>query len=108
MEIQEFVGSKVWVKRRGLPDHVGHITAVSKPVLLEDIASTVIASTFSIKLASGDAIETTGVNILKIEHAGYPAALLHATPGLEGRLEGSRVWRLPVRFSFAADRPEKS
>ncbi len=72
MELQQFVGSRVWIKRRGQPDHEGRIAGIARPVLLEDIASTVTASTFKIALPCGDAIETTGVNILRIEHAAYP------------------------------------
>jgi hypothetical protein len=37
-------------------------------VVLEDIASSVTASTFKIELCTGDVIQTTGVNIVNIEH----------------------------------------
>lgn len=71
MKVQELVGSKVWVKERGLAERVGHISSVLKPVDLEEIESSVTASTFRIEMASGGVVETTGVNISKIEHAGY-------------------------------------
>jgi hypothetical protein len=71
MELRELIGSRVWVKQRSSPDSVGRIASIPRPVVLEDIASSVIASTFKIELRTGDVIQTTGVNILKIDHDGF-------------------------------------
>jgi hypothetical protein len=61
----------MWVKLRGGPDHLGRISSIPEPVVLENIESTVTASTFRIDLSSGDVVETTGVNILRIDHGQY-------------------------------------
>ena len=68
MELQGLIGSEVWIKKRGLPDDVGRIASIPKEVVLEDLASSVTASTFRVELRTGDVVETTGVNILKIDH----------------------------------------
>jgi hypothetical protein len=71
MKVEELIGCQVWVKKGGLPEHIGRISSVLKSVHLESIASSVTASSFRIDLASGDVIETTGVNLCKIDHEGY-------------------------------------
>ncbi len=71
MRVQDIVGAKVWVEQPGLAEHVGYVAAVSKPINLEDIESSVDASMFRIVLESGDVVDTSGFNLLEIEHAGY-------------------------------------
>jgi hypothetical protein len=68
MDIKDLIGRKVWVKQRGeLDERPGRISSVPRPVILESIQSTITASTFRIDLPSGDVLETTGVNIVRIE-----------------------------------------
>ena len=68
MDIKDLIACKVWVKqRRGLDERPGRISSVPRPVILESIQSTITASTFRIDLPSGDVVETTGVNIVRIE-----------------------------------------
>jgi hypothetical protein len=71
MKVQELVGAKVWVKDRFLPRHKGRIASILKAIDLDDIGSSVTASIFRIELTSGDIIETSGFNIVQIDHAGY-------------------------------------
>ncbi len=71
MKVEDLVGAKVWVEQPGLAKHVGYIATVSKPVNLEDIEASVDASMFRIVLESGDVVDTSGLNLLEIEHAGY-------------------------------------
>jgi hypothetical protein len=71
MKVQELVGAKVWVKDRFLPRHKGRIASILKAIDLDDIGSSVTASIFRIELTSGDIIETSGFNIIQIDHAGY-------------------------------------
>jgi hypothetical protein len=71
MKVQDLVGAKVWVEQSGLAECVGYIVNVPKPVNLEDIKSSVDASVFTILLESGDVVETSGFNLLGIDHAGY-------------------------------------
>jgi hypothetical protein len=71
MEVHDLVGSKVWVKERGLAERIGYIAAVWKAVDHEDIETSINASTFIILLESGDLLETAGFNLSKIEHAGF-------------------------------------
>ena len=71
MKVQDLVGAKVWIEQFGLPECVGYIVHVPKPVNLEDIELSVDASVFTILLESGDIVETSGFNLLEIEHAGY-------------------------------------
>lgn len=71
MKVEELIGCRVWVKNAGLPEQIGQISRVLKSVHLEGIASSVTDSSFRIDLASGNVIETTGVNIRKIDHEGY-------------------------------------
>ena len=65
-EVEDLVGSKVWLKPRGLPETTGYISSVVKPVNLEDIQSSITMSTFRIDLPSGDVVETSGFNITGI------------------------------------------
>jgi hypothetical protein len=71
MKVQDLVGAKVWVEQSGLAECVGYIVNVPRPVNLEDIELSVDASVFTILLESGDVVETSGFNLLEIEHAGY-------------------------------------
>jgi hypothetical protein len=71
MKVQDLVGAKVWVEQSGLAECVGYIANVPKPVNLEDNELSVDASVFTIQLESGDVVETSGFNLLEIEHAGY-------------------------------------
>jgi hypothetical protein len=71
MKVQELIGAKVWVKDRFLPRRKGRIANILKAIELDDIGSSVTASIFRIELASGDIIETSGFNIVQIEHARY-------------------------------------
>ncbi len=71
MKVQDLVGAKVWVEQSGLAEGVGYIVNVPEPVNLEDIELSVDASVFTILLESGDVVETSGFNLLEIEHAGY-------------------------------------
>ena len=71
MKVQELVGSRVWLKPPDRPETTGHIMGITKPVDLRNIESSINASTFTIELASGDVIETSGFNLYKIDHAGY-------------------------------------
>jgi hypothetical protein len=71
VKVQDLLGAKVWVEQPGLAEHVGYIAAVSEPVNLEDIKSSVDASMFRIVMESGDVVDTSGFNLLEIEHAGY-------------------------------------
>jgi hypothetical protein len=68
VELQELIGSQVRIRQRSSPGQVGRIAGIPRPVVLEDIASSVTASTFKIELCTGDVIQTTGVNIVNIEH----------------------------------------
>ena len=68
MELQELIGSQLWIKQRGLPEDVGRIASIPKEVVLEDLASSVTASTFRVELRTGVLLKTTRVNILKIDH----------------------------------------
>jgi hypothetical protein len=68
VELQELIGSQVRIRQRSSPGQVGRIAGILRPVVLEDIASSVTASTFKIELCTGDVIQTTGVNIVNIEH----------------------------------------
>jgi hypothetical protein len=70
-KLEDLIGSKVWIKPRGLPEVPGYITAVPKAVYLESIDSSVSVSTFEIALASGDVVETSGFNITRIQNAEY-------------------------------------
>jgi hypothetical protein len=68
MNLKDLIGRKVWVKLRGeLEERPGRISSVPRPVILESIQSTITASTFRIDLPSGDVLETTGVDIVRIE-----------------------------------------
>jgi hypothetical protein len=78
MELRELIGSHVWIKQRSSPDQVGRIASILKTVVLEDIASSVTASTFQIELRTGGVVQTTGVNILKIDHEGFLKETAHS------------------------------
>ena len=71
MKVQDLIGAKVWVVQSGLAECGGYIVNVPKPVNLEDIELSVDASVFTILLESGDVVDTSGFNLLEIEHAGY-------------------------------------
>jgi hypothetical protein len=71
MEVHDLVGSKVWVKERGLAERIGFVVAVRRAVDHEDIETSINESTFMILLESGDLLETAGFNLSKIEHAGF-------------------------------------
>jgi hypothetical protein len=71
MKIEELIGSKVWIKRDQFRSVSGKIEGISDAVNLDDIKSSVFQSTFGIEMPSGDVIELTGSDILKIDHAGY-------------------------------------
>jgi hypothetical protein len=71
LKLEDLIGSKVWIKPRGLPEVSGYITAVPKTVYLESVDSSISASTFEIALDSGDVVETSGFNITHIQNAEY-------------------------------------
>jgi hypothetical protein len=71
LQLQDLIGSKVWIKPHGLPEATGYITAVPKAVYLDSLDSSLTASTFEIALASGDVVETSGFNITRIQNAEY-------------------------------------
>jgi hypothetical protein len=71
MQIQEIVGSKVYVKERFAGEHLGQIVSVPKGVELSDVEASVNGSIFLIALASGGFVETSGSNLTRIDHQGY-------------------------------------
>jgi hypothetical protein len=71
LKLEDLIGSKVWIKPRGLPEASGYITAIPKRVNLETIDLSITVSTFEVTLASGDVVETSGFNITVIENAEY-------------------------------------
>jgi hypothetical protein len=71
LQIQELVGSKVYVKQRFAGEHQGRILSVPMAVELSDVEASVNGSIFRIALASGDVVETSGFNLTYIGHAGY-------------------------------------
>jgi hypothetical protein len=81
MDVNDLIGSNVWVRRRRGPEFMGKIASIPRPIVLDSIEATVTASTFRIELTSGDVIETLGVNILRIDHEGYQWATSGRRPG---------------------------
>ncbi len=71
MELQELVGSKVRIKERGGQEYSGRIAGVSEAVELDNIESSVNASTFRVEVDSGGIVETSGLNMTHIDHPGY-------------------------------------
>jgi hypothetical protein len=71
MKVQELVGSRVWVKEAYGPEHQGYISSVPKPVEAENIEAAISASTFRIEFPSGDAVETSGMSISRIDNPDY-------------------------------------
>jgi hypothetical protein len=80
VEIDDLIGCKVWVRRRGFPDCAGQLSQIVHSVALESIASSVMASTFRVDLESGRSMETTGVNILTIENEAFAKEKAKADP----------------------------
>jgi hypothetical protein len=72
MQVEELIGSNVWVKGDQFQRVSGKIKDISNSVNADDIKSSVSQSTFRIEmLSSGDVIEMPGSDLLTIEHAGY-------------------------------------
>jgi hypothetical protein len=72
MKVEELIGSNVWVKGDQFRSVSGKIKDIPNSVNLDDIQSSVSQSTFRIEmLSSGDVIEMSGSDLLKIDHAGY-------------------------------------
>jgi hypothetical protein len=73
MNVEELIGSKVWIKTDRFRSVPGKITSTSNAINLGDIQSSVCQSTFRVEMPSGDVIEILGSNISKIENAVHPS-----------------------------------
>jgi hypothetical protein len=67
MNVEELVGTRVWVKCERFRSLSGIISSVPLPVKLDDLRSSVTKSVFKVDLHSGDVIQVLGSDICKFE-----------------------------------------
>jgi hypothetical protein len=68
MDVEDLIGSRVWVKRDQFRSVPGIISSVSKAVSRDDLKSSIMESVFRIDMPSGDVIQVPGSHISKFDH----------------------------------------
>ena len=67
MNVEDLVGTRVWVKCDRFRSLSGRISSVLRTVKLDDLRSSVTKSVFRVDLFSGDVIQVLGSDICKFD-----------------------------------------
>ena len=75
MEVLELVGTRVWIRRDQFRKISGVISRVLKPVLRDDLQSSIAESLFNVVLHSGESVQLLGSEICQVDHLAEQCAL---------------------------------
>ncbi len=67
MNVEDLVGTRVWVKCERFRSLSGVISSVPRTVELDDLRSSITKSVFRVDLPSGDVIQVLGSDICKFD-----------------------------------------
>ncbi len=67
MNVEDLVGTRVWVKCERFRSLSGIISSVPRTVKLDDLRSSITKSVFRVDLPSGDVIQVLGSDICKFD-----------------------------------------